>query len=441
MGNSSNNSSNSQLNMFEATTKNSINSQEKQVVSDKFAPLAHRSRPESFEGYFGQSKVVNTLKSKVKTKINHLIFWGPPGCGKTTVAKILAKQLDMELYSFNAVMSGVKELRELIKSAKEMELHTGKKAIIFIDEIHRFNKGQQDALLPYLESNEFILFGATTEYPQTSLNRAIISRVELVELQKLDVQDLTSIVSNAAKMDEIGTPDNLVKLIAEHSNGDARIALNHLEFLNSRHADLNNLSLETVLEELLGSSRHYDKNSNRHYDVISAFIKSIRGSDPDAALLWLAVMLDGGEEPEFIARRLMIAASEDIGNANPDALQMANSAHYAVKNIGMPEARIILAQATTYLASSPKSNASYKAVDAALDHVRSQSTIEVPGHLQNHSPEKKNYKYPHAYPGHFTIQNYTQDKDKVKFYSPTDIGFESKFKNYLERLWESGDYK
>jgi putative ATPase len=421
-----------QMNLFNASSK-SVDVTK--VNSNSNQPLAFKVRPKEFDGYFGHTKIVNMLKNKLDRSINHFIFWGPPGCGKTTIANIIAAKSEMELYKFNAVMGGVKDLRVLIQSAKDVESHTGKKSIIFIDEIHRFNKAQQDALLPYLESNEFILFGATTEYPQTSLNRAIISRVELVELKKLNGGELSSILNRAAKIEDLYINDMISGLISKFSNGDARVALNKLEHLNGKFPNIDELDEELLITELLENSRHYDKNSNRHYDVISAFIKSIRGSDPDSALLWLAIMLDGNEQPEFIARRLIISASEDVGNANPDALQIATNAHYAVKNIGMPEARIILAQATTYLASSPKSNAAYLSIDKALEYVRSKPTIDVPGHLQNYSPEKKDYKYPHSFERHYVKQNYRNAQDNNEtFYEPTEQGFEVRFKNYLDSL-------
>lgn len=390
--------------------------------SDHEPPLAAKLRPKSLEDFFGQVKIRPQLE-KLVSHPRHVIFWGPPGTGKTTLAHIIAGQIGRDLTVFSAVTSGIPELKRLIQEMLDRKKEFGKESILFIDEIHRFNKSQQDALLPYLENGDFLFIGATTEYPHTSLNKALISRVSLIELKQLQVEDLTSILNRGA--DDLNREElkDYVPDLAKLSNGDARFALNQLSRLSAFNAsELTNK--EHVLKELFEHARQYDRNANRHYDVISAFIKSIRGSDPDAAVLYLAIMLDGGEDPEFIARRLMILASEDVGLANSQALQVTANAHYVTKHIGMPEARITLSHATIFMALSPKSNSAYKAVNAALEYVKENPTIEVPGHLSNVSPEKKNYKYPHAYPGNWTEQRYLPVDVRVKFYSPLTNGSE-----------------
>jgi putative ATPase len=398
------------------------------------SPLAYRMRPETLDEYMGQPSLIQRIKSLNFNNLPHLIFWGPPGCGKTTIAHILAKQAGLELYPFNAVLGGVADLRKIIQSAIEMGQLQGKRSIIFIDEIHRFNKAQQDALLPYLEKGDFVLFGATTEYPQTSLNRAIISRVQVIGLGQLQDEDIFQILSNAAINEDLLLSEDILRFLASFSNGDARTALNNLEILADNRDKIQGKELDDIKTEILNLTRTYDKDSDRHYDVISAFIKSVRGSDVNAAITWLAVMIDGGEDIEFIARRLIILASEDVGNADPRALQVATSAHYAIKNIGMPEARIILAQATSYLARAPKSNASYLAIDAALDYVRNNPTIEVPTHLRNKHPDKKNYKYAHAYPGHWVEQDYIPANIPTDFFESTELGYEKQQSEYMNQL-------
>jgi putative ATPase len=390
--------------------------------NDHELPLAAKLRPKSLTDFFGQIGIRSQLE-KLVSHPRHVIFWGPPGTGKTTLAHIISSQIGRDIQVFSAVTSGIPELKKIIQAMMDQRRELGKESILFIDEIHRFNKSQQDALLPYLENGDFLFIGATTEYPHTSLNKALISRVSLIELKQLKIEELTGILLRGTK--DLSRPDleNYINELAKLSNGDARFALNQLARLASfNKSELQNT--EEVLRELFEHARQYDRNANRHYDVISAFIKSIRGSDPDGALLYLAIMLDGGEDPEFIARRLMILASEDVGLANSQALQVTTNAHYVVKQIGMPEARITLSHATVFLALSPKSNSVYKAIDLAIDYVKKNPTIEVPGPLSNVSPEKKNYKYPHSYPGHWVEQRYLPSDVNESFYKSSSNGSE-----------------
>lgn len=382
-------------------------------------PLAHRLRPSCMQQFVGQQAILDKIDLLDNNQLPHIILHGPPGCGKTTLAHLIALRADAMIFPFNAVLGGLKELREIIKEASTQQEKT---PVIFIDEIHRFNKAQQDALLPYLENGEFCLLGATTENPRTSLNRAILSRVQTWRLKALKDEEIEEILRNACRQLSLTPPQELITYLAQHSNGDARTSLNQLEILHQNKQLLAEDSIDNIKRHLWQENRLYDKNSDRHFDVISAFIKSIRGSDVDATLLWLAVMLDGGEDIEFIGRRLIILASEDIGNADPRALQIASSAHYAIKNIGMPEARIILSQASIYLAHAPKSNACYQAIDRALAYVRKQPTLQVPNHLRNHHPQKKNYRYPHENPKHWIQQDY--GANKLQFYQDDQQGYE-----------------
>lgn len=419
-------------------------------------PLAVRLRPEKLEDFVGQEHIINKnslLSRMIKAdKLSSLIFYGPPGTGKTTLAKIIANTTKSAFYEVNAVVSGKKEISEIIEKAKK-NLSFNKKTVLFIDEIHRFNKAQQDLLLPSVESGLIILIGATTENPLFEINSPLISRSTLFQFDLLTEENIKTIINRALRDKEKGLgsynieiTDEALDHIIKIANGDVRRSLNAIE-LASLTQERNNegkiiIDLQVAEECIQQKSVYYDKKGDNHYDTISAFIKSVRGSDPDAALFWLAKMLDAGEDPKFIARRLVISASEDIGNAEPQALPVAVAAAQAVDMIGLPEARINLAQATTFLASSPKSNASYMGLKYAQDALKKKSNGQVPYNLINiNTPGSLKeqsgavYKYPHNYSDNYCKQQYLpNDISSEKFYFPTENGAEKDMKDYLEYL-------
>lgn len=432
-----------------------------ELASNNTSPLAYRLRPSVLDDFVGYSELAKEYPFLSSPELPSFIIWGPPGTGKTSLARLLAKERKKEFFSFSAVLGTVSELKKIMEEAKLMA-QWGNSPIIFVDEIHRFNKAQQDALLPTVEAGHFILIGATTENPRYVVNRALLSRLHLVELKKLNKEQLLQILKKALVRAQLNTqienifptsPESsisqeislhkILELITVAADGDARRAINHLEMLIQNLSSLNlqsgslpneknpQYTLDKIKSLILKNSRAYDRDQNRHYQVISAFIKSLRGSDPQAALLWLAVMLDGGEDPVFIARRLVIFASEDIGNADPWALVLATATLTAVKEIGLPEAQLNLAQAVTYLASTVKSNASCTAIFAAKEFVAENPTIEVPPHLINHSPA---YRYPHNFPNHFVNQNYCS-RELPLFYNPGEQGREKFLSERLKALW------
>ena len=416
-------------------------------------PLAERIRPKTISEFVGQAHLLGEDKP-IRLMIENdtlssFILWGPPGSGKTTIARIIANQTKSEFFSLNAVSSGVKDVRNVIELA-EQNKKIGKRTILFIDEIHRFNKAQQDALLHSIESGLLILIGATTENPSFEVIPALRSRARVFVLNELSKEDLVKIIGFALSKDEFLSSLNIKTIDKEFliylSGGDARILLNILEAAAIQEMNKSEINLSREIFENIVQRKNiiYDKTGEEHYNIISAFIKSIRGSDPDAALYWLARMLEGGEDPLFIARRLLILASEDIGNASPNALVLAEAAFSAVDKIGMPEARIILAQCVTYLASAPKSNASYIGIEKALEEVRKNPLAKVPLHLRN-APTKlmkelgygTDYKYAHDFQNHFVEENYLPDELASKqFYFPTEQGQEKKIKEWLKSLWK-----
>lgn len=423
-------------------------------------PLAERVRPQGFEEFVGQEHLVGengTLRKMLDAgNVRSMILWGPPGTGKTTLARLVAGRLQADFFQVNAVSSGVQELREIISTA-EKSLEAGRRTILFIDEIHRFNKAQQDALLESVENGSIILIGATTENPSFEVISPLLSRSQVYVLENLVEPELRTILSRTFQHDDIirkitgeSKKDAIISQDAEEemirlSGGDARVMLNALEVATDLAKKQTPFRITRDIIREAYQIRHYkyDRTGEEHYNSISAFIKSIRGSDPDAAIYYLARMLEAGEDPKFIARRLIILASEDIGNAEPYALTLATACFTAVDYIGMPEARIVLAQATTYLASCPKSNASYMSVEKAMADVHEKPYFPVPLHLRN-APTKlmkelgyhKGYKYAHDFENHFVEQQNLPDeiKDRI-YYDPAEIGRETILKKYLESLW------
>ena len=394
-------------------------------------PLAYRMRPRTLDEYVGQEHILGKDKILYRTikadRLSSIILFGPPGCGKTSLAKVISETTKYKFEKINAVTSGVSDIKKVIEDSKNLFLNPSGKCILFIDEIHRFNKLQQDALLPAVEDGTIILIGATTENPYFSVNKALISRSMVFKLEPLTQDDVFKVLKMALEWKDglgeynINITDDTLKKISQISGGDVRTALNGLEVaVLTTAVDKNgviNITNEIAADSMQQKKAVFDKSGDSHYDNISAFIKSMRGSDPDAAIFYLARALNAGEDPMFLARRIVIAASEDVGMANPNALVVANSALQAVHQIGMPEARIILAEATVYVATSKKSNASYLAINKALEDVSTKDTGEVPMHIRNAPIEdmknlgySNGYKYPHNYPGHVVEQQYLPDK-------------------------------
>ena len=417
-------------------------------------PLAERIRPKNLDDYISQQHLVGkngALTNHIKQGIiPSIILWGPPGIGKTTLANIIAKESNRPFYTLSAISSGVKDVRDVIQKAKQNNgLFTTKNPILFIDEIHRFSKSQQDSLLGAVEKGWVTLIGATTENPSFEVIPALLSRCQVYILNAFDKKDLKELLKRALTFDETIAKKNIEIVESEAlfrvSGGDARKLLNIFELVINSEEDPVKITNKLVLSKIQKNTVLYDKTGEQHYDIVSAFIKSIRGSDPNAAVYWLARMIEGGEEPKFIARRLLISASEDIGNANPTALIMANSTFQAVTTIGFPESRIILSQCAVYLASSPKSNASYEAIGKAQALVRDTGDLSVPLHLRN-APTKlmknldygKDYKYAHSYEDNFINQEFLPDEIKgIKLFEPGKNAREENIREFLKKRWKT----
>lgn len=416
-------------------------------------PLAERMRPKTLDDYIGQKHLVGegaVLRRMIDSgRISSFILWGPPGVGKTTLAQIIANRLETPFYTLSAVTSGVKDVRDVIEKARSNRFFSQQSPILFIDEIHRFSKSQQDSLLGAVETGTVTLIGATTENPSFEVIRPLLSRCQLYVLKSLEKEDLLELLHHAVEKDVI-LREKHIKLqetdaMLRYSGGDARKLLNILELVVEAEGDTADIVItdEKVMERLQQNPLAYDKDGEMHYDIISAFIKSIRGSDPDGALYWLARMVEGGEDPAFIARRLVISAAEDIGLANPNALLLANAAFDAVMKIGWPEGRIPLAEATVYLATSPKSNSAYEGIGTALSLVQQTGNLPVPLHLRN-APTKlmkqlgygKDYKYAHAYKGNFVQQQFLPDDvQNQRIWHAQDNPAEAKLKDRMVQLW------
>ena len=421
----------------------------------KETPLADRMRPESLEEFVGQKHILgkgSVLRRAIEEdKMQSAIFWGPPGTGKTTLARVIANATGAHFISFSAVLSGIKEIKEVMNEAARMKQLYNRKTILFVDEVHRFNKAQQDAFLPHVEKGNIILIGATTENPSFEVISALLSRAKVYTLNPLAEEDLKIIVHRALEDKKIGLGNLNVKLekeakdyITQMANGDARVALSTLEFAAlTTHLDKSKkrkITLKIAQEAMQKKALVYDKEGEEHYNIISAFHKSLRGSDPDAALYWLGRMLAGGEDPLYVARRMVRFASEDIGNADPSALGVTIAAKEAYHFLGSPEGELAIAQAAVYLATAPKSNAIYKAFNLVQDDIQKTQALPVPLHIRN-APTRlmkdlgygKNYKYPHDHPDHFVDEVYLPENLKNrKYYHPTDFGFEKEIKKRLE---------
>ena len=430
----------------------------------KESPLASRMRPETLDEVVGQKHIIGKDKLLYRAiradKLGSVIFYGPPGTGKTTLAKVIANTTSARFEQINATVAGKKDMEEIVKNAKDALGMYGKKTILFIDEIHRFNKGQQDYLLPFVEDGTVTLIGATTDNPYFEVNGALLSRSLIFELKPLEKEDIRELIMRAVTDQEKGMgtynaliTDDAADFLADVANGDARAALNAVELgiLTTERSDDGkiHITLPVAAECIQKRAVRYDRDGDNHYDTVSAFIKSMRGSDPDAALYYLARMLYAGEDVKFIARRIMICASEDVGNADPNALTVAVSAALAVERIGMPEGQLALAQAVTYVATAPKSNAACLGISAATAAVRDLGTPPVPAHLQDKhykGAEKLGhglgYKYAHDYPNHYVKQQYLPDGlENEVFYRPTEIGYEKRIGQYMKWLREDAERK